>query len=349
MPEREILPTADRLLALVDAMAGQPVLMLVDLVADVFITGVPKRISREAPVLILAFEDERLAPGGGANAVANVAALGGRPLPLGVLGDDAHGERLRGALAALGVPTGGLLVRRGFRTPTKVRILGGGRHQVKQQIVRYDVEDTLELSGEERGRFAAALAGWRGAARAAVVSDYGYGAVEPSLLAPLRAALAPGGAVVGDSRYRLAGFAGLDGATPNEEETEALLGTRIADDVTLLERGGRGLLDRLGARFLLVTRGSRGMSLFQAGSTAHLPVSGADQVADVTGAGDTVIGTFALALAAGATPLEAAALSNYAGGVVVMKAGTATLTPEELRRVIRADRRPLEELRWAPS
>src|ERR1700726_496153 len=139
MPEREILPTADRLLALVDAMAGQPVLMLVDLVADVFITGVPKRISREAPVLILAFEDERLAPGGGANAVANVAALGGRPLPLGVLGDDAHGERLRGALAALGVPTGGLLVRRGFRTPTKVRILGGGRHQAKHKTARYHV------------------------------------------------------------------------------------------------------------------------------------------------------------------------------------------------------------------
>jgi len=349
MPESELLPTADRLLALVDAMAGQPLLMLVDLVADVFITGVPKRISREAPVLILTFEDERLAPGGGANAVANVAALGGRPLPLGVLGDDAHGERLRAALAALGVPTGGLLVRRGFRTPTKVRILGGGRHQVKQQIVRYDVEDTLELSGDERDRFAAILAGWRGAARAAIVSDYGYGAVEPSLLAPLRAALAPGGAVVGDSRYRLAAFPGLDGATPNEEETEALLGTPIADDLDLLERGGRGLLDRLGARFLLVTRGSRGMSLFQAGSTAHLPVSGTDQVADVTGAGDTVIGTFALALAAGATPLEAAALSNYAGGVVVMKAGTATLGPEELRRVIRADRRPLEELRWAPS
>src|ERR1700720_12586 len=202
MSEGELLPTADRLLALVDAMAGQPGLMLVDLVADVFITGAPKRLSREAPVLILAFEEERLAPGGGANAVANVAALGGRPLPLGVLGDDAHGERLRAALAALGVPTAGLLVRSGFRTPTKVRILGGGRHQAKQQIVRYDVEDTLELSGEERGRFAAALAGWRGGARAAIVSDYGYGAAEPSLLAPLRAALAPGGAVVGDSRYR---------------------------------------------------------------------------------------------------------------------------------------------------
>jgi rfaE bifunctional protein kinase chain/domain len=352
MTERETLPTVDRLLSLVDAMAGQPVLMLVDLVADVFITGTPKRISREAPVLILSFESERLAPGGGANAVANVAALGGRPLPLGVIGDDAHGERLRAALAADGIPTEGLLVRRGFRTPTKVRILGGGRHQVKQQIVRYDVEEARELSVEERQRFAATLERWRGAARVAIVSDYGYGAVEPALLGPLRAALAAGGAVVGDSRYRLAAFAGIDGATPNEEETEALLGSPIDDDRTRLERGGRRLLDRLGARFLLVTRGSRGMSLFQAGpagSTAHLPVSGTDQVADVTGAGDTVIGAFSLALAAGATPLEAALLSNYAGGVVVMKEGTATLTPGELRRVVQSDRRPLEELRWASS
>jgi len=330
-------------------MAGRPVLMLVDLVADVFVTGSPKRISREAPVLILRFEGERLTPGGGANAVANVAALGGRPLPLGVTGDDAHGERLRDALAALGVETAGLLVRRGFRTPTKVRILGGGRHQVKQQIVRYDIEDRLELAAEERERFAAALAGWRGAARVAVVSDYGYGAAEPALLGPLRDALAPGGTVVGDSRFRLDAFSGLDGATPNEEETEALLGSRIEDDLARLERGGRRLLERLGTRFLLVTRGSRGMSLFQPGATAHLPVSGTDQVADVTGAGDTVIGTFALALAAGAGPLEAALLSNYAGGLVVMKAGTATLTRDELRRVIRTDRRPLEELRWASS
>jgi rfaE bifunctional protein kinase chain/domain len=340
------------LLSLVDAMAGQSVLMLVDLVADVFVTGTPKRISREAPVLILSFESERLAPGGGANAVANVAALGGRPLPLGVIGDDVHGERLLAALAALGIVTEGLLVRRGFRTPTKVRILGGGRHQVKQQIVRYDVEEIRELSGVERESFAATLSRWRGAARVGIVSDYGYGAVEPALVGPLRDALAAGGAVVGDSRYRLAAFAGIDGATPNEEETEALLGSPLRDDPALLERGGRCLLERLGARFLLVTRGSRGMSLFEAGGerpTAHLPVSGTDQVADVTGAGDTVIGTFALALAAGASPLEAALLANYAGGVVVMKAGTATLTPGELRRVIQADRRPLEELRWAPS
>src|SRR5258708_8221854 len=191
MPEREPLPAAERLRSLVDALAGRPVLMLVDLVADVFITGTPKRISREAPVLILSFQGERLAPGGGANAVANVAALGGRPLPLGVVGDDPHGERLRAALTALGVPVHGLLVRRGWRTPTKVRILGGGPHQVKQQIVRYDLGDPLEPTAAERAAFADVLAGWRGEAGVAIVSAYGYGAVGPALMPPLPAPPAP--------------------------------------------------------------------------------------------------------------------------------------------------------------
>lgn len=332
-------------------MARQPVAMLVDLVADVFITGTPKRISREAPVLILSYQGERLVPGGGANAVANVAALGGRPLPLGIVGDDPHGRSLLDALRDLGVATDGVIVRSGYRTPTKVRILGGARHSIKQQIVRYDIEETVELTGEERDRFAATLERWGadGAVRAAILSDYGYGAVEPDLLPRVRAALGPAATLVGDSRYRLKDFAGLDGATPNEEEAEALLGSSIQDDPDLLEQAGRRLRDRLGARFLLITRGSRGMSLFQDGGSAHLSVHGTDQVADVTGAGDTVIGTFALALAAGADPVEAALLANYAGGIVVMKMGTATLTPEELRHAVASDPRPREEVRWGRS
>jgi rfaE bifunctional protein kinase chain/domain len=349
MPQVQILPTTDRLLRLVDAMAGQPVAMLVDLVADVFITGTPKRISREAPVLILSYQGERLAPGGGANAVANVAALGGRPLPLGVVGDDSHGLRLLADLEARGVATAGIVVRRGYRTPTKVRILGGARHAIKQQIVRYDIEETLTLTPEERERFSDLLAGWAGEVRVAILSDYGYGAVEPAMLSRVRAALGEKATLLADSRYRLGEFAGLDGATPNEEEAETLLGSTINDDPDRLEEAGRRLRERLGARFLLITRGSRGMSLFQPRVSAHLPVSGTDQVADVTGAGDTVIGTFALALATGADPLEAALLANYAGGVVVMKTGTATCSPEELRRAVAADLRPLEELRWGLS
>jgi len=349
MPEPKPLPTADRLHSLVRAMTGQPVLVLADMVADRFITGTPKRISREAPVLILRYQSETLTPGGGANAVANIAALGGRPLPLGIVGDDDSGARLRAELADRSIDVSGILVRPGYRTPTKTRILGGGKHSIKQQIVRYDVEEEIALENGERARLRERLAAWRGLARAAVVSDYGYGSVEPGLVGDLRAALAPGGAILGDSRYRLAEFRGMDGATPNEEEAEALLGGEIDDDPARLQAGGRSLLERLDARFLLVTRGSRGMALFDRSGAAHLPVHGTDQVADVTGAGDTVIGTFALALAAGGTPLEAALLANYAGGVVVMKMGTATLTPSELEAAVRGDPRPLGELRWAES
>jgi D-glycero-beta-D-manno-heptose-7-phosphate kinase len=349
MPHVQIFPTTERLLRLVDAMAGRPVVLLADLVADVFITGVPKRISREAPVLILSYQDERLTPGGGANAVANVAALGGRPLPLGIVGDDPHGQELLRDLERRGVSIEGIAVRPGYRTPTKVRILGGGKHSIKQQIVRYDVEETLTLTDADRERFSDLLARWAGEARVAILSDYGYGSVEPGMLMRVRDALGERATLLADSRYRLGDFRGLDGATPNEEEAEALLGTSINDDPDRLEEAGRRLREQLKARFLLITRGSRGMSLFRPELSAHLPVSGTDQVADVTGAGDTVIGTFALALAAGADPVEAALLANYAGGVVVMKMGTATCSPEELKRAIEGDPRPLKELRWGLS
>jgi rfaE bifunctional protein kinase chain/domain len=349
MPYVQVFPTTDRLLRLVDAMAGQPVIVLADLVADVFITGVPKRISREAPVLILSYQDERLTPGGGANAVANVAALGGRPLPLGVVGDDPHGQQLLGDLQRLGAPIAGIAIRPGYRTPTKVRILGGGKHSIKQQIVRYDIEETLTLNAEERGRFADLLARWAGEAKVAILSDYGYGAVEPGMLPQVRAALGEQAILLADSRYRLWEFSGVDGATPNEEEAEAILEEKINDDPERLEAAGRRLRESLKARFLLITRGSRGMSLFKPELSAHLPVSGTDQVADVTGAGDTVIGTFALALAAGADPLEAAILANYAGGVVVMKMGTATCSPEELKRAVESNPLPVKELRWGLS
>ena len=346
MSDTPALPSRARLLELVDGMAGQPVLMVVDLVADRFITGTPKRISREAPVLILRHEREDFVPGGGANAVANVRALGGEPLPLGVVGDDESGRRLVEALGERGVTTDGVAVRPGYRTPTKTRVLGGGRHAIKQQIVRYDVEDLLRLGAADLDRIHAALAGWRDRAAVAVLSDYGYGAVPPELTGAVRGALAGPAVVLADSRYRLQEFQGLDGATPNEEEAEALLGEPMSDDPAVFRASGRLLRDRLGGRFLLITRGSEGMSLFLADGCLHLPVHGTDQVADVTGAGDTVIGAFALAIAAGASPAEAALLANYAGGVVVMKTGTATLSPGELRQTVADDHATLEDARW---
>ncbi|MEZ5331735.1 MAG: PfkB family carbohydrate kinase [Thermoanaerobaculia bacterium] len=344
MPPAAIPPPAERLLALVDALPGRRVVVLADLVLDAFITGTPKRISREAPVLILRFEERTVTPGGGANAVANVAALDGEPIPLGVVGDEAEGAALRDLLAGRGVDVAGLITKTGYRTPVKTRILGGG--PIKQQIVRYDVEDTVELGEPEREAFGSALAG-RGAP-VAILSDYGYGSAVPELVPWLRDALGPDALLVCDSRYRLERFAGIDAATPNLEETETLAGRRLAEDTALLAEGPR-LRERLGCRHLLVTRGSRGMALFTEEGVATMPVHGTDEVADVTGAGDTVIGTFALALAAGATALEAALLADYAGGVVVMKRGTATLDRTELAEAVRADPRPREELTWARS
>ncbi|MCB1037577.1 MAG: carbohydrate kinase, partial [Acidobacteria bacterium] len=170
-------------------MEGQPVVMVVDLVADRFITGIPKRISREAPVLILEFESETLTPGGGANALANIRSLGGVPLGVGVLGDDENGRSLLEKLTSMGVETDGLLVRKGYRTPTKTRILGGGRHSIKQQIVRYDVEEKLELRADEIAALEDALRRFRGRSAVAVLSDYGYGAVSPALMTRVKEAL----------------------------------------------------------------------------------------------------------------------------------------------------------------
>lgn len=345
----ETVPTKERLLELIDAMAGQPVAMLVDLVVDRYVTGTPKRISREAPVLILRHEGERIVPGGGANAVANVLALGGRPRIAGVIGDDESGRALRETLESRGARTDGILVRAGYRTPTKTRILAGARHAIKQQVVRLDIEAFARLEPEDIARLDRFLRESDPACRVAVVSDYGYGAVDPRLLPAVRASLAPGCRMVGDSRFQLETLDDLDGATPNLEEAEALAGGPLPDAATEAAVAVEHLRARLGMAHLLVTRGSDGMVLATADGTAILPVHGTDQVADVTGAGDTVIGTFALALAAGAAPLEAACLANYAGGVVVMKMGTATLDRDELRHAVILDPLPRERLEWVAS
>lgn len=341
-----VIPTENRLLELVDSMAGQPVVAVADLVADRFITGSPKRISREAPVLILQHESETMTPGGGANAVANIASLGGNPLPLGVVGADDSGNGITESLRSRGIDVSGIIQRGGYRTPTKTRILGGGQHSIKQQIVRYDIEDHLDLTPAEIEHFHTTLSQWERQPRVAVFSDYGYGAADPGLLPAVRSALAGDSMVLCDSRYRLQDFTGLDGATPNEEEAEALstlIDNKAAE--TFCQTGER-LLARLRAKFLLVTRGSTGMTLFEGDQALSVPVHGTDQVADVTGAGDTVIATVALAIAAGASPTEAAVLANFAGGVVVMKMGTATLQASELKEAICADSKPITEAKW---
>ena len=332
-------PTRERLLALTASFAGRRLVVVGDFVLDRFVFGHPKRVSREAPVLILRFWKEENLPGGAGNTAANVQSLGGVPLPVGALGDDEAGRTLRRILAERGIRTAGLLEAPGYPTPTKTRILGGGPHSIKQQIVRYDREGHLAEDAGLAASLAGILASEAAGAGGAILSDYGYGAVSPAAVAPLRAALAPGAPILVDSRHDLLSYAGVDAVTPNEEELEEIAGRPIGDSGDELARAGRRLAERVGCRHVLVTLGSRGMALFSGGAApTRIPVHGTDQVADVTGAGDTVLATFSLALASGATAREAALLANFAGGVVVMKMGTATVTPEELREAISSDR-----------
>jgi len=270
--------------------------------------------------------------GGGANAVHNIRTLGARPLPFGLLGKDAHGRCLRALLRELGIATSGVLNAPGYATPVKARILAGRAHSTKQQIVRLDRYAPLAAGSAARRSLERKLRAFRGAVDGVLVSDYGCGLLDAGLV---RAAVAfarerrvP---VSVDSRFALLRFRGMTAVTPNEPEVEEALGVTIGHDRRKLEAAGRELLERLACRAVLVTRGSDGMALFERGRPPlHIPVFGSDQVADVTGAGDTVIATFTLALASGASPEEAARLANYAGGIVVMKHATATVSADEL-------------------
>ncbi|HUP64689.1 MAG TPA: PfkB family carbohydrate kinase [Thermoanaerobaculia bacterium] len=333
------MPDPKRLSEIIDAMQGRRIVVWGDLVADRFIYGTPKRISREAPVLILKQYREDVLPGGGGNAIRNIIALGGIAEPLAVVGRDSVGDALLRTMEESGVDCDGFLRLERYRTPTKTRVLGGMPHAARQQIVRFDLEDTLELTDDETSQFESRLQKAIGKADAALISDYGYGTVEPSLARQLITA-AGGRPVTLDSRYAMLDFPGVTAATPNEDEAAAASGIELfggQDEESRLEKAGHSLIRSLEAQALLITRGSRGMALFEKEKTKALmmPVRGSDQVADVTGAGDTVIATFTLALAAGASFEDAAHLANYAGGIVVMKMGTATASAEELRGAIR--------------
>jgi rfaE bifunctional protein kinase chain/domain len=328
-----------RLLQLTEAMNGKLVVVYGDIVADRFIYGTPKRISREAPVLILRQYRDDVLLGGAGNAINNIFSLGGLPVPVSVLGRDAEADKLVGHLTENGIECGGILRTDRYKTPTKVRILGGMPHASRQQIVRYDIEDKYTMTQQEGEAFSSVLRDAIGMSHAALISDYGYGVVRPHVVANLTH-YAGSKAVTLDSRYDLLDYPGVTAATPNEEEAAAAAGTSLWNgEEEKIDEVALTLQQSLDCEAVLITRGSRGMALLERDSRDPLkiPVYGTDQVADVTGAGDTVIATFTLALAAGASFAEAAKLANYGGGIVVMKMGTATVSNDELRHAIERD------------
>jgi rfaE bifunctional protein kinase chain/domain len=329
-----------RLEDLVESFPRQTVALLGDFVADQFVFGEISRVSREAPVLILRHRQTELAPGGGANAANNLVDLGARVLPVGAVGDDAPGRALLDYFRNKGVDTSGLVRVRGWDTPMKTRYLAGWTHTTRQQVLRVDREPRTPLSSSTQRTLLAKTTQRLKCANALLASDYGFGAVTPAAIRPLRRKGGKKFVLTLDSRYSLGEFrsASLTAATPNEAELEALFHARIGGDPSACERLGTRALKTLALGALLVTRGKDGMIMFEQGKKpVAIPIHGSEEAVDVTGAGDTVIAVFTLALAAGATPLEAAELSNYAAGIVVMKRGTATVLRAELLAALRSD------------
>jgi len=332
----------ERLLALVDGFSSRRVLVVGDLIADQFIYGEVARVSREAPVLILKYDATVMVAGGAGNAANNVAALGGRARLAGLVGADPESRRLLASFHR-GVDRAAVVRTRGYRTPVKTRILAGGVHAARQQVVRIDREPGWPLDPAVSATLAKQIAPALEGCDAVILSDYGSGLVTPALAGTIRDRVERRARrrpipVLLDTRYGLLDYRRMTACTPNESEVEQVLGVRVGDDQQALERAGRLLLRRSAMEAVLITRGSRGMALFQPKRpTVHLPIFGSDEVTDVTGAGDTVIAAFGLALSAGASFYEAARLANYAGGLVVMKRGTATVSARELADAVSSD------------
>jgi rfaE bifunctional protein kinase chain/domain len=327
---------AERLRKILDAFPNVTVTVVGDLVADEFVFGEISRVSREAPVLILKHRERNVVPGGGANAVCNLAALGVSVLPVGVVGDDEPGRLLLECFRHKKIPINGILKRKGHSTVTKTRILAGTAHSSRQQVVRVDKEPAEGLDRHTVLELVRAAREYIRASDALLVSDYGYGAATPAILDAIRVrSLLNGVPVTLDSRYRMLEFTGANAATPNEPEVEEALGYRIGNDAARLAEAGKTLLQKMKLDSLVITRGRDGMVSFARGKKpVTIPIHGSDQIADVTGAGDTVIATFTAALGAGAEAEDAARLANFAGGIVVMKRGTATVSREELAAAI---------------
>lgn len=322
-----------RLLDIIDNFSTRHLIVAGDFIADEFLYGQTSRVSREAPVLVLEYRDLIRSPGGAANAANNLLDLGCRVTLAGVLGDDPPGQHLLATLSAKGGNVRSIKTQNTYDTPIKTRILAGAHHSSRQQIVRVD---RVPAAGSAMPIDWKRLTGDLRSADGIILSDYGYGSISPRHLTSVRdLAKKRRIPIVVDSRFRMSHFKRVTSITPNITELEAALGIPIGSDADLLRKTGAQVLREQKLDSLLVTQGRFGMTLFEPGrAPVHIAAFGSDEVADVTGAGDTVIAVFTLALASGAPPAAAARLANYAGGLVVMKRGTASVTSHELRAAI---------------
>lgn len=314
---------------------GKKILIVGDMVADVYVDGRISRISREAPVLVLEEAGEKVVAGGAANVVANVASLGGEVFAVGVLGDDKNAESLRKILGENGVHLEGLVMDKTRPTISKTRIIAGGRATVSQQIVRIDRESKEPLSKKMEAALISKLDKILPNVDGIILSDYGAGtitdAVKKLIIQYSGQNKIPS---IVDSRYNVGKFSGVGFVKQNDSELANFVGHAV-NDMTSLISAGSELLSKLNAHGVLITRGELGMSLFERGGAVHhIPVTDKSEVFDVSGAGDTCVAAFMLSITAGLTPAVAARVANYASGIAVRKMGTATVNIVELGNVL---------------
>ncbi len=328
---------SERWKKIVQSFSEVSITLLADLVADEFVFGEIARVSREAPVLILKHRERTVLPGGGANAMMNLASLGVNVLPVGVVGDDEAGSLLLDRLREKKVSTSGIQRLKGHVTTTKSRILAGMSHTSRQQVVRVDREaEPLDEMHPALLNLVNTAREYATASDAFLISDYGYGAATPRLLTFVKSnGCLENKPITVDSRYRILEYEGVTAATPNEPEVEEAVGMKIGHDDQKLFSAADRMMKEMALESLVITRGRDGLVAFEKDAAPlAIPIYGSDQVVDVTGAGDTVIATFTAALAAGADTASAARLANFAGGIVVMKRGTATVSSKELLAAI---------------
>ncbi|ADL11773.1 bifunctional heptose 7-phosphate kinase/heptose 1-phosphate adenyltransferase [Acetohalobium arabaticum] len=325
----------EEIVSYLSRFSQQKILVVGDIIADEFIEGEPERISREAPVLILNQNDRSVLPGGGTNAANNVAALEGQVYLAGVIGDDDLGIQLKEYLTGQNIKTDGLIVDQTRPTSVKTRILAGGGQTVKQQVVRVDRLKRSNIDSEIEDKLLEYIEEILPKMDAVILSDYGNGVLTPRVKREvIRLGNEAGKIIAVDSRYELLSFKNITVATPNKEETEEALGIKL-DSKEKIDEAGRRLLEEMEADSMLITLGGEGMAFFnQAGLKKHIPAVNYTEVFDVTGAGDTVIGTLVLALASDADSVSAMRLANHAAGIVIRKAGVATTSCEEMKKYL---------------
>jgi rfaE bifunctional protein kinase chain/domain len=325
----------DRLKEIIKRTQNKRILVVGDILVDQYIFTDTNRISREAPVLILKHDREEIIPGGAANSVNNIKALGGNPIPVGVIGDDETGKKLIRIFKEKNINCNGIIIDKKSHTTVKTRIMAGGYHTSRQQVVRVDKEPKEEIGTAVENKIIGFIKKNIKNVDAVLISDYGYGTLKKSIRETLLNQIKTEQKLsVVDSRYNLTDFKNVTIVTPNEIEAGQAVDLEIKNEKDL-KKVGKILLTKLNSKGILITRGRLGMALFEKnGDVSIIPVNGTDEAVDATGAGDTVAGILVLSLSSGASLLESSLLANYTAGIVVMKRGTATASKEEVLSAI---------------